>query len=93
MLKFQMIASIPYAPSSSGQITRPKPLPFRNPAASTEAQNEFIGSTYSLKWALHQPSLVSHKSYLINYHTSTKGWYDQGFKLPDHLANITFFCH
>lgn len=44
-IKFQVMASIPHAASSSRQIPRPKSLPNRNPEASTEAQDERLGTT------------------------------------------------
>lgn len=44
-IKFQEVASVPYIPSSSGQTTTPKPLPFGNPEASPGAPWEFLGTT------------------------------------------------
>lgn len=44
-ITFQELASMPHALSSSGQITRPKPLLYRNPEVSTEAWYEFLGTT------------------------------------------------
>lgn len=92
-MKCQEITSVPCAPPSSGQITRPKPLPVRNPEASTEAQFEFLGTTYLFPWMSSPPAppwLVTKATQLTIIHQYSAGAIR--LKLLDHLANITFFA-
>lgn len=60
-------------------LVRPKPLPFRSPEASIEAQYEFFRNHLfiPLNELSTSTTLISYKSYSINYHTSIQHQYDQ----------------